>query len=108
MFEKGKTFVEDHKKEIFFVGCAISGLVIGVALRKHIKTNRFLVNLGKGIAGKEVISWIPNGYGDMDLEGVKALLDANANNSEMFAIFREGLNPNIYSCIQLNGSKVVF
>jgi len=42
----------------------------------------------------------------INLERVKELLDLNADNNEMFAIFREGPNPKDYVCIRLSDNVV--
>ena len=90
-----KEFCKKHKKEIIFTSCLVGAVVIGVLVKGQHKKK--LIEL----AGKNVITWTP-GNSFINLEKVKEILDLNANNSELFAIFREGPDPNAYVCILLS------
>lgn len=107
MLEKAKSFVKDHEKEIVFTGGIIAGVIIGVILCKRF--DKKMVDLGKQFSGKRAISWTPDGNGFMTLEKVKTILDANVNNSESFAIFREGLDrdPSHYICLMMTDNVII-
>jgi len=95
-----KEFCKNHKKELVVIGGVIVGAVVGAIIYKHLGTKSV------DYAGKNVISWTP-GNTFINLERVKEILDLNANNSEMFAIFREGPDPNAYACVLLSENVVV-
>ena len=106
MLEKTKSFVKDHQKEIVLTGCAVAGVVTGVILCKRF--DKKMVDMGKTLVGKRWISWTQDGNGFMNLERVKEILDANANNSEPFAILREvQKGQDAYICLMLS-ENVIF
>lgn len=104
MLKKGKAFLKDHRKEIIVVSCIAGGIIIGAVANQL--ANKKLLELGKMYVGKYTISWVP-GEGFMSLERVKSILDANADNSSSFAIFREGLNPKDYTVISIGDGVVI-
>ena len=109
MFEKTKEVVREHKKEIIAgVGIAIIGAGIGLYIGKAIgmNANKDLVELGKQYLGKETLSWEP-GKGCLKLEEVKKFLDLNAENNAMFAIFREGTEPDAYLGLLLDNAAIL-
>ena len=109
MFEKTRKVVKEHKKEIIaVVGIAIIGAGIGLVIGKAIGTNvnKDLVELGRRYLGKETISWEP-GRGSLTLEEVKKFLDLNAENNAMFAIFREGPEPDAYLGLLLDNAAIL-
>lgn len=104
MLEEKRSFVKDHKKEILFAGCITGAVVAGVLIGKRI--DKKWIDLGKKCAGKHVIGWVPiDSF--MNLERVKEILDANMNNPEPFAIFKEGPNPDGYICIMLSDNVII-
>jgi len=105
MLEKTKSFVKDHKRGIVLTGCVVAGVITGVVLCKRF--DKEMVDLGKQFCGKSVISWTETNNGFIDLERVKEILDANANNSAQFAIFREGPDPNAYIGILLSDDVII-
>jgi len=96
-----KIFCKEHKQKIIFVSCIVGAAVTGAIIHALISKDK-LVN---EFAGKSVISWVENG-GFINLEEVKEILDLNANNKESFAIFREGLNSDTYSCILISDNVI--
>ena len=98
---KIKEFYTKHKKVIIrgvidVVGIGVSAIVLKKMPKKH------MLN----VTGKESITWKDNG--DVwNLEEVKQCLDANAESSAMYAIFREGVKPDEYVIIALNGTEVL-
>ena len=107
MFEKTKRFVKDHKYEIIAgATIAAAGIAVGMAIGKN--ANKDLVELGLCYQGKNSISWVPNANaGFMDLERVKTVLDANADNTSCFVIFREGLKSEDYTLIMMSDDVVI-
>lgn len=98
--KKLKDFWEENKAKILIVGGGV--VVITTAVLLHQKGG---VKLPKNA---KCISWVPTKYdGTMNLERVKEVLEANKDNSSMFAIFREGPNPNEYVTILLDGTVVI-
>lgn len=99
MFEKGKKFIKDHKYEII-AGATIAAAGVAVGMIISGKLNGRLIELGKRVDGKGCLTWFESDNGFMNLDTVKAVLEANAENNSRFAIFRDGLNtPNDYICI---------
>jgi len=109
MLEKTKSFVKDHQKEIVITGCVVAGIVTGVILRKRF--DKELVDMGKTLVGKRWITWVPENNGFMNSERVKEVLDANANNSEMFAIVRGYREiqecKDAYTCLLLSDNVIM-
>ena len=98
--KKLKDFWEENKARILIVGGGV--VVITTAVLLHQKGG---VKLPKNA---KYISWVPTKYdGTMNLERVKEVLEANKDNSSMFAIFREGPNPNEYVTILLDDTVVI-
>ena len=100
MFEKAKQFVKDHKYEIIAgATIATAGVVVGMVING--KLNKDLIDLGKRVEGKSVLTWFDSPEtGFMNLDTVKNILDLNADNNSRFAIFRDGLhNADDYVCI---------
>ena len=96
--------MKDHQKEIVITGCVVAGIITGVIIRKRF--DKKWVDFAKGFNGKSMISWTwKNSF--IDLERVKEILDANVNNSESFAIFREGPDPNAYVCVLLSDDVII-
>lgn len=94
-------FCKEHKKGLLVTGCLIGATVVGVKIGIKVG-KRNVVDL----TGRNVISWKP-GKEIINLDRVKEILDLNANSSAMFAIFREGVDPNAYVCIELNNTTLV-
>ena len=98
--KKLKDFWEESKAKILIVGGGV--VVITTAVLLHQKGG---VKLPKNATR---ISWGPTKYdGTMNLERVKEILEANKDNSSMFAIFREGPNLNEYVTILLDDTVVI-
>lgn len=95
-----KKFIKNHKKEII-IGTVVTISVVGLIVKiKHGKRLK-LVNL----RGLNAITWDANQPETfMTLERVKELLDLNANNDSMFAIFKEFAEADKYVCLILNDS----
>lgn len=96
---KVKEFCKKHEKAIAVVG-GVVGIAIGVVVYKRLNTKKVadvteLVDLS-------IITWKTTEEKHISLEEVKAILDATANNSHRFAIFREGSIPSQYVCISLD------
>ena len=97
---KVKEFWRKHKTKI----CIIGGItIVGTVVFLITKNSKFRVNL----KGKKAIIWDDINHGFMDLEKVKAILEANKDNSSRFAIFREGPNPTEYVTILLSDDVVI-
>lgn len=95
-----KQIWKDHKTEIVIGGLLLTGVIISIVVASKIGTKNVM-----DLPRKNVISWTPDDK-FMNLERVKELLDLNANNSESFAIFREGLISTDYSFITLSDNIV--
>jgi preprotein translocase subunit SecF len=95
-----KEFWRKHKKRIFIVGGTI---VVGTVVFLITKDSKYKLNF----KDKKVIWWKDEDNSFMDIERVKAILDANKDNSSSFAIFREGPNPNEYVTILLSDDVVL-
>lgn len=95
-----KEFWRKNKKRIFIVGGTI---VVGTVVFLITKDSKYKLNF----KDKKVIWWKDEDNSFMDIERVKAILDANKDNSSQFAIFREGPNPNEYVTIVLSDDFVV-
>ena len=105
MLEKGKKYVKKHKTELIIGGCiAIAGVLVG--MKFHGALNGRVIAIGESLRGKEWISWTP-GAGSRTLDSVKEILDLNADNNAMYAIFREGLEPDSYICILMDDKFVI-
>ena len=103
--KKLKDFWEENKAKILIVGGGV--VVITTAVLLHQKG---VVRIPTEQRYKEInfISWDPTKSGStMNLERVKEVLEANKDNLSMFAIFREGLNPNEYVTIPLDATVVI-
>lgn len=102
---KVKEFYNQNKKVILLTGCCILGSTIVVGVVKYKLKKRSLVDM----KGSNIIMWKSEPDGDkfINLERVKEILDANAETKGSFAIFREGLDPDKYACILLDGNVVV-
>jgi len=92
-----KKFIKNHKKEII-IGTVVTISVVGLIVK---------IKYGKGLKpvdfeGLNAITWESEQTGFMTLERVKEILDLNANNDSMFAIFKELNEPDKYLCIMLN------
>lgn len=96
-----KDFYKKHKAVI--VGGVVVAVSCGVAI---ILTKKIALKHTVNIKGKDAITWKP-GNRFSDLEEVKRTLDANVESSAVYAILREGINPNEYTIIQLNGTKIL-
>lgn len=97
---KVKEFWRRHKTRICIIGGTI---VVGTVVFLITKDSKYRPNL----KGKKGIFWDDVDHGFMDIEKVKAILDANKDNSSKFAIFREGPNPNEYVTILLSDDVVL-
>ena len=98
---KIKEFYKKHKEAIIVGGIAVVSFGVTVMVLKQMPKKQI-----DKYAGKSVISWKPNGK-IFNLEEVKQVLDANAESSAMYAIFREGVKPDEYTLIRLNDSKML-
>lgn len=96
-----KTFCKENKNKIIFVGVMLGSAVIGALAYKQTKVKE----VSDPYAGQNVISWTPEDK-FMNLERVKEILDLNANNTEQFAIFREGTELDSYGCVLLSGNVI--
>lgn len=101
--KKVKEFYKKHEVTIKVAGCVVGGIVGYNLLKRHFTKN--LLDL----QGKNIITWDPNqpDAGVMTLERVKEFMDANANTSGGYAIFREGLNPAEYTCIYFDSNTIL-
>lgn len=97
---KVKEFWRKHKTKICVVGGTI---VVGTVIFLITKDSKYKLDL----KGKKAITWKDEDNGFMDIERVKAILDANKDNSSRFAIFREGPNPNEYVAIMMSDDVVM-
>lgn len=93
-------FIKNHKETIIAGGLVIGGIALSYKLSKP-----FLEYYGKS-----VISWTPSNDPTkvLSLSKVIEILEANKNLNTMYAIFREGPDPDKYIAIALNGSKMIF
>jgi len=96
-----KTFCKENKNKLISVGCIVGVAIIGAVI--YTKTDK--EEVVNPYAGKDVISWTPEDK-FMNLERVKEIIDLNANNSESYAIFKEGVNTDEYSCISLSDGLI--
>lgn len=96
-----KTFYKENKQKIvvgsYIVGAAVIG-ALAYALSEATKVDNYYKS-------RDVISWEPKGR-FINLEQVKNVLDLNADNSESFAIFREGSESDAYSCILISDNVI--
>ena len=104
--KKLKDIWKENKAKIMIVGSGVVGsvvVVITTAVLLHQKGSVKIPN------GAKCISWVPTKYDGtmMNLERVKDILEANKDNSSMFAIFREGPNPNEYVTILLDNTVII-
>lgn len=97
---KVKEFWRKHKTKICVIGGAT---IVGTVVFLITKDSKYMLNA----KGKKAIIWDDINNGFMDIERVKAILDANKDNSSKFAIFREGPNPNEYVTILLSDDVVL-
>ena len=95
-----KEFYKKYKEPILLTGCLVGAAVIAVAL-----TNSHVAKKLSIIEGLNVLKWKPTDT-FMNLERAKEILDLNANNSERFAIFRDGTIPEDYVCITISDNVV--
>lgn len=93
-----KTLYEENKEKIKVLGC-----VVGVAVISTVayKLNKRFVVVDRNVYSSLV--WKPCGT-FMNLERAKEILDLNADNTERFAIFKNGIKPDDYSCIIVSGN----
>lgn len=97
-----KEFYKKYREPILITGCVVCTAVAAVILTKaHV-----IGKIERLDRGKSILKWRSPGE-FMNLERVKEILDLNANNTEKFAIFREGPNPEDYICILVD-KNVVF
>lgn len=98
-------FCKDHKTELIIGGVLVGTFALGYLTKGKIVNIKNSKKMLFDLKGKKALIWEgDNGF--MNLEKVKAILDANINNAEPFAIFREGPNPNDFICLTL-GSDIV-
>ena len=98
MKEKMQKLWKEHKVEIVMGTVIVGGVICAIVAKKH------LVNC----KGLRVIGWDPNqkDAGLMTLEEIKRILDLNAGNTAGFAIFREGLDPNAFTCVKFDDALI--
>jgi len=93
---KVKELWTNHKRELVIAGCIIGGVIVATIITQ--KMSKKAIDL----TGECLIHWKPSDEPKfINLEQVKEILDLNATNSSMYAIFREGADPNAYQCILL-------
>ena len=97
-----KEFCKDHKNKFIVAGYVVSVAIIGALVYKQSTTKEVI----SPYEGMNVLSWIPT-TAFMDLERVKEILDLNANNVESFAIFKEGIDPDVYNCILISDNVII-
>jgi len=97
-----KTLYKDHKQKII-LGSKIVGVAVIGAIAYTLGSKRKVEDLHEG---KDMLWWTPtNNF--INLEKVKEVLDLNANNSESFAIFRNGeLEIDRYACILISDNVI--
>jgi len=98
---KIKNFYRKHKKVIIGGVVVVVGIGVSAIVLKKMPKKQML-----DITDKASITWTPDEK-IFNLEEVKKVLDANAESSAMYAIFREGVNPNEYAIIRLNDSNLL-
>ena len=96
-----KEFYKKYKEPILLTGCIVGAAVVAVLIT-NAHVNKKVVNL----EGLNVLTWKPIDT-FMNLERAKESLDLNANNSERFAIFRDGSIPENYLCILVSDNVVL-
>ena len=98
---KIKEFYTKHKKVIIRGVIVVVGIGVSAIVLKKMPKKQML-----DVTDKASITWKPDGK-TFNLEEVKKCLDANAESSAMYAIFREGVKPDEYVMIALNGTEVL-
>ena len=98
---KIKEFYTKHKKVIIGGVVVVVGIGVSTIVLKKMPKKQML-----DVTDKASITWKPDGK-TFNLEEVKKCLDANAESSAMFAIFREGPKPEEYAIIRLNDSAML-
>ena len=96
-----KEFYKKYREPILITGCVVCTAVAAVILTKaHV-----IGKIERLDRGKSILKWgTPDSF--MSLERSKEILDLNANNSERFAIFRDGSIPEDYVCITISDNVV--
>ena len=95
-----KVLYQENKQKIKVIGCIAGVAVIGTIAYKL--TKKFVVIDG---STHNIISWKPRG-GFMTLERAKEVLDLNEGNVEAFAIVKEGVDKDTYSCVLLSANVI--
>lgn len=90
---KLKKVWKEHKKKILITG-GVTILSIGT----YLLFKRKIVDL----SDECIIHWKPEKDKFINLEKVKEILDRNKDNTVKYAIFREGVNPDEYTIINLD------
>ena len=101
---KLKEFWNQNKEVVIASSIVVGSIAIGVFLSKSAKIRADKIT---EIQLRSLV-WAPvegpSKY--FNLEEVKTVLDANAENNSLYAIFREGISPDKYEIINLAGEFV--
>lgn len=101
---KLKEFWNQNKEVVIASSIVVGSIAIGVFLSRSAKIRADKMT---NIQLRSLV-WAPvegpSKY--FNLEEVKTVLDANAENNSLYAIFREGISPDKYEIINLAGEFV--
>ena len=101
---KLKEFWNQNKEVVIASSIVVGSIAIGVFLSRSAKIRADKIT---EIQLRSLV-WAPvegpSKY--FNLEEVKTVLDANAENNSLYAIFREGISPDKYEIINLAGEFV--
>ena len=101
---KLKEFWNQNKEVVIASSIVVGSIAIGVFLSRSakIRANKMTEIQLRSLVWAPVEG--PSKY--FNLEEVKTVLDANAENNSLYAIFREGISPDKYEIINLAGEFV--
>lgn len=101
---KLKEFWNQNKEVVIASSIVVGSIAIGVFLSRSakIRADKMTEIQLRSLVWAPVEG--PSKY--FNLEEVKTVLDANAENNSLYAIFREGISPDKYEIINLAGEFV--
>ena len=101
---KLKEFWNQNKEVVIASSIVVGSIAIGVFLSRSakIRADKMTEVQLRSLVWAPVEG--PSKY--FNLEEVKTVLDANAENNSLYAIFREGISPDKYEIINLAGEFV--
>lgn len=101
---KLKEFWNQNKEVVIASSIVVGSIAIGVFLSRSAKIRADkMTNIQLRSLVWEPVEG-PSKY--FNLEEVKTVLDANAENNSLYAIFREGISPDKYEIINIAGEFV--